>query len=707
MGVEDRRRVAEVLERTRQAELRRVSRSRRRSSSVRWFPLVMVSALVLLVGVCAGVGYTGREALVTAARDWGSAAGDTETGDLPTGSVITDAEGNRIAQVFDQYRLPVHYDQISQPMKDAIVAIEDKRFASHGGVDVQGTIAAALSNVKGGGTRGASTLEQQFAKNYRWLVTARTDEERQAAIAQTLERKLRDIQSALKMDQELSKEDILTLYLNIVPFGHNTFGVDAASRVYFGIPASRLTVPQAAMLAGMVQSPEYNNPYTYPDHARSRRDVVLSVMRDQGRITGEVYDAAVAAPLGVLREPRKPGTGCITNARDGHFCDYVLEYLASHGIDADTVARGGLTIRTTLDPQAQASADAAVKTKTPQDPDGVQSLLTLIRPGDDRQVVAMVSSRPWGLDSAAGQTSLNSATLNVGDGAGSVFKVFTAAAYLERGGSVSDSLPTPAQATLYGMGSSDTAGCPEGAWCVRNVGAYPSSMTLSDALAKSPNTTFANLVGEVGVERVVDQAVRLGLRSYAVPGRDGSPSLRDRLVAANQGAFTLGFTPVMGVEMSNVAATLSSGGRWCEPNPVAEVRDRDGRPVPIRRPGCEEAVSPQVAAELSKGLSHDTVDGTAADSAKAMGWTTPVSAKTGTTEIHRSSSFLGYTASLAGFVYTFSDGPSPVELCSSPLRTCPGGGDLYGGLEPAQMWFSAVAPVRDRFGPSGLGGQLR
>lgn len=696
----NRKTIDEVIERTRRREQQKYNRQRRVVSPVNNFYLVFPTAILLTLACLFASVWVGKEALITAAADYGS-VGDAETGDLPTVSTVTDATGEPIAQIYDQYRLPVKHSEISQSMLDAIVAIEDKRFYEHGGVDIQGTVAAALSNAKGGSTRGASTLEQQYAKNYRWLVAAQTDEERQAAIAQTLERKLKDIQTALKINQEMTKEDSITMYLNVVPFGHNTFGVDAASRVYFGIPASKLNPAQAAMLAGMVQSPEYNNPYSQPENSKNRRDTVLQVMRDQGKISQKEYAEYVNTPLGVLEDPQKPPTGCITAGDKGYFCDYVMEYLAAHGIDPQMVARDGYTITTTLDPEVQANTLRAVQNYTNPQADNVQTLANFIKPGDGRELLAMVSSRNWGLDVSQQETSLNTNTLNVGDGAGSTFKVFTAAEYLRQGGNITDKLSTPETAVVHGMGSSDTAGCPSGAWCVKNAGSYPSSMTLQDALAQSPNTTFAELIGELGVQNVVDTAVKLGLRSYAAPRKD-KPSMRDELVSANQGAFTLGFTPVQELEMSNVAATLASGGRWCEPNPVAKVTDRNGKNVPIKRSDCEEALPVDVADKLNQGLGKDVASGTAAGSAKSAGWDSPVSAKTGTTEIHRSSSFLGYTNHFAGFVYTFSDGATPVELCSSPLRACPGGGDLYGGLEPAKTWFDAVMPMRDKFGKSGL-----
>lgn len=190
-------------------------------------------------------------------------------------------------------------------MKDAIVAIEDNRFYEHEGVDFQGYLRALATNIAAGGVRqGASTIHQQYAKNWALLVDADTDEERREAIEQTIARKLREIRVAADLDDRLSKEDILAGYLNLVPFGNHAYGIESAARTYFGISAAELSVPQAAMLAGMVQSSEYLNPYTNSDGATDRRNTVLQAMVDHGYLDQEAADGFKNEPLGVLETPR-------------------------------------------------------------------------------------------------------------------------------------------------------------------------------------------------------------------------------------------------------------------------------------------------------------------------------------------------------------------------------------------------------------------
>ncbi|HEX7322495.1 MAG TPA: transglycosylase/D,D-transpeptidase PonA2, partial [Mycobacterium sp.] len=249
---------------------------------------------------------------------------------------------------------------------------------------------------------------------------------------------------------------------------------------------------------------------------------------------------------------------------------------------------------------------------------------------------------------------------------------------------------------------------PKDTWCVVNAGNYRSPMNVTDALATSPNTAFAKLIQLVGVPRAVDMAVRLGLRSYADPGtardydENSNESLADFIKRQNIGSFTLGPFELNALELSNVAATLASGGTWCPPNPIDKVIDRDGNEVAVTHEACDQVVPEGLANTLANALSKDSLPGgTASGSAGAAGWTLPMSGKTGTTEAHRSSGFVGFTNHYAAANYIFDDSSSPSELCSYPLRHC-GDGDLFGGNEPARTWFTAMKPIGDSFGEVSL-----
>ena len=627
-------------------------------------------------------------------------------GEVPQVSTMVDVAGNPIAWLYSQRRFEVATDQIANTVKLAIVSIEDKRFTEHNGVDWQGTLTGLSGYLSGNvNTRGGSTIEQQYVKNYQLLVTAQTDAERRAAVALTPARKLREIRMALTIDKTLSKPEILTRYLNLVYFGNGAFGIQDAAQTYFGIDASQLDWHQAALLAGLVRSTSSLDPYTNPEAALQRRNLVLDTMIENLPAQSDEFRAAKAEPLGVLPQPKQLAGGCIAARENGYFCDYVLEYLAQAGISKEQVARGGYLIRTTLDPKVQASVKSAIDGIASPTLDGVASVMNVIKPGKDtHRVMAMASNRTYGLNGEANETVQQQPFSLVGDGAGSIFKIFTTAAALDMGMGINAQLQAPGFFQAKGLGSSDTPGCPRETWCVKNAGNYRGSMNVTDALATSPNTAFAKLIQQVGVPRAVDMAVRLGLRSYALPGT-GRPydptsneSLADYIKRQNTGSFTLGPYQLNALELANVAATLASGGVWCPPTPIDTIFDRHGNEVSFDSQPCDQAVPEGLANTFANALGKDHVSpGTAAGAASSAGWTLPMSGKTGTTESHRSSGFVGFTNQYAAANYIFADSSSPSGICSFPLRAC-GSGDLYGGNEPARTWFEAMKPIANDFG---------
>jgi len=657
----------------------------------------------LLFPVAAGLGLASNHASESVTQSSASLM----DGEIPAVSTMLDAAGTPIAWLYVQRRFEVPSDRISDTMKLAIVSIEDKRFTEHNGVDIQGTLTGLAGFLKGGSdTRGGSTIEQQYVKNFNLLVNAETDAEREAAIETTPTRKLREIRMALAMDKTLTKQEILTRYLNLVPFGNGAYGIQDAAKTYFGVDAAILNWQQAALLAGLVQSTTALNPYTNPQGALERRNLVLDTMIENLPEFADDLGAAREQPLGILPQPNSLPQGCIAAGDRAFFCDYALEYLAKAGISKEDVARNGYIIKTTLDPKVQTDVKKAIDTVAPPTLDSVASVMSVIRPGkDSHKVIAMGDNRGYGLKLEAGQTVQPQPYTQVGDGAGSIYKIFTSAAALEMGMGINAMLDVPPFFQGTGLGESNTPGCPPKTWCVKNAGAYRSPMSMTDALALSPNTAFAKLIQQVGVGRTVDLAVRLGLRSYAEPGSarpydtKSDESLADYIKRENIGSFTLGPFQTNPVELSNVAATLASGGMWCPPTPIDKVLDRRGREISVPQATCEQVVPEGLANTLSNALSKDSTMGTAAAAAGSVGWGLPMSGKTGTTESHRSSGFLGYTNQLAAASYVFDDSPKPAALCAFPLRKCGGGGNLYGGTSPAQTWFLAMNPIATSFGP--------
>ncbi len=288
--------------------------------------------------------------------------------------------------------------------------------------------------------------------------------------------------------------------------------------------------------------------------------------------------AAKEQPLGILPQPNELPRGCIAAGDRAFFCDYVLDYLARAGISKEQVAKGGYMIKTTLDPDVQSAGEVGDRRHREPRPRRRRQRDERDQPGkDSHPVLAMASNRTYGLNIEAGETMQPQPFSLAGDGAGSIFKIFTTAAALDMGMGINAQLDAPARFEAKGLGSGGAKGCPAATWCVMNDGNYRGQLNVTDALATSPNTAFAKLISQVGVQRSVDMAVKLGLRSYALPGtaRDYDPqsneSLADFVKRQNLGSFTLGPIEVNALELSNVAATLASGGSVVPPEP-----DRQG-----------------------------------------------------------------------------------------------------------------------------------
>lgn len=641
---------------------------------------VLVAALLAPVAIGAGT--------VLARASTG--VGATTTGILDrapdAATVVTDATGAPMALLYRRFRVPVGPAGIADTMKAAIVAVEDRRFYAHDGVDPQGLARALVSNavrstpLEG---QGASTITMQYVKNQRLYTLADTAEERRAATADTLARKLTEVRLAHRVEDRLDKDTILARYLDLVYFGRGAYGVEAAARTWFATSAADLTVPQAALLAGIVRAPATYDPIDHPDAARARRGQVLTAMTEVGSLTPAQAAVARAAPLDVVPDPALPAEGCLA-AREGtgFFCQEVVDRVTAAGLD---LATGGYTVRTTLDPRVTLEAREAARDAVDAD-DEVAEVVSVVAPRPDRRpVLALAANRAYGDDAAAGGTMLPITTAPL-RGAGSIYKIFTAAAALERGLVTPDSeldVPERYTATAFDDAGED--------YTVENLGTYDDEMTLERALAESPNTAFVALLDRLGsVDPVVDVARRLGLRTtLAAPGPGGRP-LAERVRAAEQASFTLGPDPTSPLDLANVAATITAGGTWCPPTLVARVTDRAGRDVTPPPPPCEQAVSPEVAEQLRRALSEDHVDGTAADAAEDAGWDGSMIGKTGTTQRSASAAFLGATDRYAAAVMTFSlDAPEP--LCADPVRTC-SDGDLTGGSAPAETWFDLMTP---------------
>ncbi|WP_410672584.1 transglycosylase domain-containing protein [Amycolatopsis sp. cmx-4-68] len=622
--------------------------------------------------------------------------------DPPLTTTVTDRDGSPIATLYAQYRLPVTAAGIATTMKAAIIAVEDRRFYTEGGIDLQGILRAAVNDSTGGALQGASTIAQQYVKNYLVNVVDRTDPAAQQADREdSIARKLREAKMAVQLNDTTSKDDILADYLNVVEFSGTVYGVGAAAKAYFGTTADKLTVPQAALLAGMVNNPNLYSPYTHPDKARQRRNLVIDDMVTNGSIPASYAATAKAAPLGVLPDgPVAPSSTCLGAAPDaGFFCAYAESYLVHAGFTADRLATGGYTIKTTLDPRVSQVAKDAVDANVPTTQDGVANTFAVVQPGSTgHQVLAMVANRNYGTDPARGETSTDIvADASNEFGAGSSFKIFTSAAALVTGkAGLETPLPNP-DSQCFPVPDSRSS-----CYTVHNDGHYADPITLADGLATSPNVAFVGLESQVGMPAVLDMAAKLGLRNTLATndaGRPPDPASANPQYREPQSeyfrnllSFTLGNSPVSPLEMANVSATLMSGGVWCPPDPILSVTDRDGNAVPVPQQACEQVIPTGVANTLEAGLSKDTTDGTSAQAAHAAGWTRPDIGKTGTTQQSESVAFVGGVDGYAVSSMVFADGPHPREICpGTPVHLGDCGHGAFGGTVAAPPYFHAMS----------------
>ncbi|MDN6429612.1 MAG: penicillin-binding protein, partial [Propionibacterium sp.] len=351
-------------------------------------------------------------------------------------SVMLDSSGNVIARFYDKRRIVVPSDKIADVMKQAIVGIEDKRFYQHHGVDPEGMARALVNNLSDdGGTQGASTITQQYVRNMLLEKGQQEGDPDQvmAATAPTTERKLRESKYAMALETQMSKDQILTGYLNIAPFGPTTYGVEAASRLYFSKSANELTMSEAILLAGLVQSPVEYDPLTHPEAAQTRRDTVADVLLSEGTITQQDHDEIVATTVESMLKPDQKPQGCSGAGDMAYFCEHAIsDFLADETYgETDTdrqrlLDSGGLTIHTTIDKGKQ---DAAVSTLANANPTSstsgvVNGVITSVEPGTGK-ILSMAQNTAYDTDSGNGtQTMYNFAA----DGTfqvGSTFKIFT------------------------------------------------------------------------------------------------------------------------------------------------------------------------------------------------------------------------------------------------------------------------------------------
>jgi penicillin-binding protein 1A len=528
-------------------------------------------------------------------------------------------------------RVLVNSNEIAPIMKQAMVAIEDKRFFDHRGVDLRAIGRAFWADIRNQRVvQGGSTITQQFIKN------AYVKDHRSVA------RKLKEAALAWQLEQRKKKDWILTAYLNTIYFGNGAYGIQQAALTYFGKPASRLTLPQAALLAGIPKDPARYDPVTNPRSAKLRRRIVLDQMLDQGTIAPEDYHAARSAALPSPTEVRLPGTG---RTEGQYFVNYVKQQLLQHeGYGTGRVFGGGLRVRTTIDLDLQRIARGSIA-RWLSNPEGPQAALVAINPRNG-EVLAMVGGSNFR------ESQFNLAVQGERQ-PGSAFKPFVLAAALNEG--ISPATRFVSKKVVIPLG--------DRLWQVENYeSSYLGSIDLEDATIHSDNAVYAQLTQLVGPRNVRKMAQRSGIKSR----------LNDYF------AIGLGAEAANPLEMARAFSTFANGGVRVdgsifgdEPRVVLSIGKKRNAAVGRR------VLSPDKTAVLNSILQKVVTQGTGRRAALPD---RPAAGKTGTTENYGDAWFVGYTPELAVAVWV----GYPTQL--RPMLTEFHGDAVAGGTYPAEIW---------------------
>jgi len=613
-------------------------------SSLLW----RVTKWSLVLGIWGGLALAGTLAWFAWNLPSVDALGPTTDKARRPGVTILASDGSLVAGYGDLYGARLTVNELPPQLVQAVVAIEDRRFFEHPGVDLRGILRAAFANLRAGGVvQGGSTLTQQLAKNL-FLTPERS-----------LDRKIRELILALNLERRFEKNELLTIYLNRVYLGAGTYGVEAASRRYFGASARDIDTYQAALLAGLLRAPSRLNPDSSETRAHERTRTVLRAMADAGFLTEEEAERIAAT--------RRPGRGDgalprprVTGEARRYFADWALEraagYAGSTGVD--------LAVETTLDPALQARAEAAVRRA---DTKGSQAALVAMR--SDGAVLAMIGGRRYG------ESQFNRVT-RAQRQPGSAFKPIVYLPALESG-MTPDSKVLDAAITVDG-------------WTPRNFsGSFRGEVTLREAVARSLNTVAVRVSEDVGRGRVIQSARRLGITAPLTP----HPSI------------ALGAGEVTPLELTAAYAVFANGGFAVEPYGVTEVRQ--GGEVVFRRPARapRRVVEADAAAHMTEMLRAVIAWGTG----KAAKIDRPAAGKSGTSQDFRDAWFVGFAGDLVVTVWVGNDDNTPTRRITGSsipaaiwkdFMSAPPAAAVARPAAPRAPAPEAARPVRERFDPT-------
>lgn len=541
-------------------------------------------------------------------------------------SQFYDINGNVIyTTLSEERRIPVNIDKIPKHVQKAFIAIEDNRFYEHGGIDYRGTARALVSTLSGREVQGGSTITQQLAKN------AFLTQER------SIIRKIKEAFIAKELEHKYTKDEILSMYLNRIYFGQGAYGIESASMYYFDKHVQNLDIAEAATLAAIPKSPNYYNPFENPQESKKRQELVIDQMVKYGFITADQAAQAKAKKM-VYSTSHKA-----KNDPRGYFFDMISQKVIEE-VGADALYKGGLKIYTTLDMDMQKAAEKAMRHLPSYYTDGKkltqpQMALAAVDPKTG-YVKAMIGGR--------GQDKFNRATLAVRQ-PGSAFKPFVYLTAMQNGFTPASIIEDKEEEFAKG-------------WKPQNSDMqWHGKVSLRTALKRSFNVPTIKLAREVGVDKIVANAEKMGISTLVDSG-----AYSDVNLAMALGGLSKGVNPL---EMASAYGVLATNGLYSKPMALLKIVDRDGK-VLYQAKSQTKRVIDAVSAYLTTNMLEDVlVSGTAG----GMGIGRPAAGKTGTTDTYIDAWFVGYTPDLSTAVWVGDDNNKPMQR-------------MYGSGAPLSIW---------------------
>lgn len=642
---------------------------------------VSVAAGVVVAGmltpVVGGIGLAAQRGI----NSWDRLPSAINIPPLPVASKIYTANGHLMATFYYEDRIPVTLAQVPEIMQKAIISIEDSRFYAEQGLDLKGLLRAAVNNISGGARQGGSTLTQQYVKNI-LLDEATTPQQRAAATADTISRKIREARYAIALAKKLSKAQILEGYLNIAYFGDGAYGIGAAAEHYYGVPVQNLTLPQAALLAGIVEDPSLYDPALHPVHAKDRRDVVLARMAQLGAITPAEASSAQATPVKLKLTVQR--NGCVGTAAP-YFCDYVVHDILlnpafgpNQQARAQLLERGGLSIVTTMDPTTQIAAQNVINQMAPWN-GSVGAVEAMVQPGTGA-IRAIAVNQRYG--PAKGQNSIDWAAdashgTSEGFQSGSTFKLFVLANALQQGIPLSTSFNSPpviGPLTGYTDCQGDSLTYP----VVQNSSAGEGGVfNIYTGTWASVNTFYAQLERRTGLCGPATLAGQVGLTQASGAPIKQVPSM------------VLGANNVSPLDMADAYATFAANGLYCPLYAISSVTDSTGHRLTIPHKACRQVVPPGLAATVTSVLTG--VLSNPIGTAYGLGLPgRPAAGKTGTIDQFHDAWFIGYTPQLASAVWVGFPNQPNRSLIDVTIGGRFYGSPIFGATLPAPIWQATM-----------------